>query len=100
MHVRNNKAIDDDEGNDRKNDPKHGAMPTKPNHANEAEAELVAAMAEMDAKEEASYRASRFATEQHPLDGPGLTPSRCRQRQLYHRLMSDWYGHKLGEIQR
>ncbi|RVJ00933.1 hypothetical protein [Sinorhizobium medicae] len=94
MHV----CIEDNEGNDRKNDPKHGAMPTKPNHANEAE--LVAAMAEMDAKEEASYRASRFATEQHPLDGPGLTPSRCRQRQLYHRLMSDWYGHKLGEIQR
>ncbi len=70
MHVRNNKAIDDDEGNDRKNGPEDGAMPTKPNHANEAEAELVAAMAEMDAKEEASYRASRFAQAQHPLDGP------------------------------
>lgn len=103
MHVRNNKAIDDDDDDDWKNGPKRGAFPTQPKRPDPPdyadEVQLVAAMAETNVAEEASLRASRFATKQHPLDGPGLTSSRCRQRQLYHRLMSHWYGHKLGEMQ-
>ncbi|RVJ23441.1 hypothetical protein [Sinorhizobium medicae] len=84
---------DDDDRNDERSWPRRGGMPVQPQRPPAPEyadeTELRTAMADMESAEEVSLRASMFAAKQ--------TESHWDRRRLYHRLMADWYQHRLGK---
>ncbi|RVP80658.1 hypothetical protein CN072_27355 [Sinorhizobium meliloti] len=59
--------------------------------------ELKGVLDEIEDATEASLRAAQYVARVHPAPATKPpTPERCRQREAYHRLMSEWYRAKAG----